>query len=130
MSQRPRHYFLAATGNPPEGPIKLGNIISLPRLADDPINQYTVPVASMPGMEVLEHNEKNHSFELSTSQGGQIGIWASFLQMLGVGGDVSVKKAAEGSEHWLCDNMQTLSSAFKVQSPASVAQDREARVVM
>lgn len=115
MSQRPRHYFLAATGNPPEGPIKLGNIISLPRLADDPINQYTVPVASFPGMEVLEHNEKNPSFDINHRKGGQIGIWASFLQMLGVGGDISVETATEGGESWLCDNMQTLSFTPKLE---------------
>lgn len=110
MSQRPKHYFLAATGNPPEGPIRLGNIISLPRLADDPINEESVPLSAVPGMKVVEHNEPNYTLDLDKSIASHAGVWASFLQtVVGVGGDITAEVARETSEHWHCANLQTLS---------------------
>lgn len=115
MSLRPKHYFLAPTGNPPEGPIQLGNIVSLPRLVDDPLNEEQVALSTVAGMDVIEHNEPNYSLDINTKKGGHIGIWASFLlQVLGVGGDAKAQLEGEVSEQWQCTNIQTLSFTPKL----------------
>lgn len=109
MTARPKHYFLAPTGNPPEGPIRLGNIISAPRLVDDPINENYVPLSCMP-METFLHNETNYKFQMGLSEGGSVGIWASFLQLvLGIGGQGAIESLDEDSEQWACENLQTIS---------------------
>ncbi|KAM0437652.1 hypothetical protein ACHAPT_002016 [Fusarium lateritium] len=113
MAARPKHYFLAPTGNPPEGPIRLGNIISVPQLADDPINEDHFPLSSVP-MDVIEYNEPNYKFDISLNKGGHVGIWASFLQMLGLGGEVTVEGLDENSEEWTCENLQTISFTPKL----------------
>ncbi|KAM0355074.1 hypothetical protein ACHAPU_000931 [Fusarium lateritium] len=105
MTTRAKSYFLAPVGNPPEGPIRLGNIISAPAFADDPINEEYLPLNSEPA----EHNQPNFNFGISASNDGFVGIWASFLQTLGVGGDLTFEWSRETSEKWAFENLKTLS---------------------
>ena len=108
MSTQTKHYFLSPIGNPPEGPIRLGNIISTPALADDPLNEEHMSLSSVP-MDIVEHNEPNYTFEMSTTKSGNVGIWASFLQLLGVGGDITVDWSRDTNQAWACDNLKTIS---------------------
>ncbi|KAF4989033.1 hypothetical protein FGRMN_9405 [Fusarium graminum] len=110
MATREKSYFLAPIGTPPEGPIKLGNIVSAPAFADDPINEEHLPLSSEP----VEHNQFNFNFGMDVSNDGFIGIWASFLQMLGVGGDLTFEWSRETSEKWACENLKTLSFTPKL----------------
>lgn len=94
MGPRPKHYFLAPIGNPLNGQIKLGNIIALPRLADDPINENHVSLSSVP-MEITEHNEYDYTFNVNAKSGGRIGIWASFLQTISLKAEATITKCLE-----------------------------------
>ncbi|WZH47036.1 hypothetical protein QYS62_008174 [Fusarium acuminatum] len=113
MSMREKNYFLAPIGNPPEGPIRLGNIVSGPAFADDPINEEHLPLGSV-AMEVSKHNQTNFAFDMSMSKDGFVGVWASFLQVLGIGGDVTFEWSREHSEKWACDNLKTVSCSPKL----------------
>lgn len=131
IMSRPKHYFLAAIGNPPEGPIRLGNIISLPRLADDPINEESVPLSAVPGMKVVEHNEPNYTLDIDKSATSHAGVWASFLQtIVGVGGDVSAEAGRETGEQWRCTNLQTLSFTPKLDYIVRCLEDEGVRHYM
>lgn len=131
MSQRPKHYFLAASGSPPEGPIRLGNIVSLPRLADDPINEESVPFSAIPGMEVVEHNEPNYTLDLDERRVRRGGVWASFLQtVMGIGGDAMAEATRETGEQWRCTNMQTLSFNPKLSYIMRCLEDEGVRHYM
>ncbi|KAF5535708.1 hypothetical protein FPHYL_13141 [Fusarium phyllophilum] len=107
MATRQTSYFLAPIGNPPEGLIRLGNIISTPALADNPINEKNFLPTEM---EVVEHNQTNFTFDRSVKKDRSFGIWASFLQTLGIGGDVIVDWSTEHSEQWACNNLKTFAA--------------------
>ncbi|KAL7911732.1 hypothetical protein GGI35DRAFT_297162 [Trichoderma velutinum] len=113
MMPRPKHYFLAPIGNPVNGQIKLGNIIALPRLADDPINENHVLLSSIP-MEIIEHNEYDYTFNVNMKRGGRIGIWASFLQTIGLRGEATIGDSRQHSEQWAFEKLQTISFAPKL----------------
>lgn len=113
MGPRPKHYFLAPIGNPLNGQIKLGNIIALPRLADDPINENHVSLSSIP-MEITEHNEYDYTFNLNAKSGGRIGIWASFLQTIGLKAEATIEDSRQHSEQWAFEKLQTISFAPKL----------------
>ncbi|KAG8670925.1 hypothetical protein FPOAC2_04265 [Fusarium poae] len=107
MSNREATYFLAPVGNPPEGLIRLGNIISAPAFVDDPINEEYIP-PSEASLEVTEHSHENFQFDISARHDGLAGIWASFLQTLGIGGDMTVHWSKECSEKWSCEKLTTI----------------------
>ncbi|KAF4984484.1 hypothetical protein FZEAL_332 [Fusarium zealandicum] len=60
-------------------------------------------------MSVIKYNEPKYKFDIGVSKGGHVGIWMSFLQMLGLGGDLNVEGSNERGEEWTCENMQTIS---------------------
>ncbi|KAL6818314.1 hypothetical protein GGI42DRAFT_309765 [Trichoderma sp. SZMC 28013] len=113
MGPRPKHYFLAPVGNPLNGQIKLGNIIALPGLADDPINETHVSLSSIP-MEITELNEYDYTFNVNTKSGGRIGIWASFLQTIGLRAEATLEDSRQHSEQWAFKKLQTISFAPKL----------------
>ncbi|KAF4447968.1 hypothetical protein F53441_8559 [Fusarium austroafricanum] len=122
MSTRQTSYFLAPVGNPPEGPIRLGNIISTPVLADDPINEEYLPPGEA-SMEVIEYNQTNFTFDMSVKNDRSFGIWASFLQTLGIGGDATVDWSKERSEQWTCENLKTVSFSPKISYVSQCLKD-------
>ncbi|SCO50254.1 uncharacterized protein FFMR_10209 [Fusarium fujikuroi] len=107
MGTRQTSYFLAPNSSPSEGSIRLGNILSTPALADDPINEGHFP--PQVSMDVIEHNQNNFTFGMSAKNGRSFGVWASFLQTLGIGGDAIVDWSKEHTEQWACENLKTLS---------------------
>ncbi|KAF5253480.1 hypothetical protein FANTH_1551 [Fusarium anthophilum] len=108
MATRQTSYFLAPISNPPEGLIRLGNVISTPALADDPINLGNSP-PSESSLKVIEHNQTDFTFDMAVRSDRSFGIWASFLQTLGIGGDIIANWSEEHSEQWACENLKTLS---------------------
>ncbi|RGP70043.1 hypothetical protein FSPOR_4335 [Fusarium sporotrichioides] len=119
MSARQTSYFLAPVGNPPEGPIRLGNIISNPVFADDAINEEYRP----PTTELIEHNQPSFTFEMSVKNDRSFGVWASFLQTLGIGGDATVDWSKERSEQWACGNLKTVSFSPKLSYISECLKD-------
>jgi hypothetical protein len=88
---------------PVNGSIELGNIITLPRNADQPLNSPPIPI-DRAVMEVFEHEAENYSVTVNKITSGTIGIWASFLiQILGIGGDAG----NASKEEWKCDTLKT-----------------------
>ncbi|KAH7480522.1 hypothetical protein FOMA001_g8918 [Fusarium oxysporum f. sp. matthiolae] len=122
MATRETNYFLAPVGNPPEGPIRLGNIISTPALADNPINEEYFP-PSEASMEVIEHNQTKFTFDMSVKNDRSFGIWASFLQTLGIGVDATVDWSREHSEQWTCDNLKTVFFSPKISYVSQCLKD-------
>ncbi|KAF5586165.1 hypothetical protein FPCIR_8016 [Fusarium pseudocircinatum] len=108
MATRQTSYYLAPTSNPPEGLIRLGNIISTPTLPDDPINLENLPPSEW-SLKVIEHNQTNFTLDMAIRSDRSFGIWASFLQTLGIGGDVIADWSEEHSEQWACENLKTVS---------------------
>ena len=107
-SERRKFYFLAPTRETPvNGPIKLGNIITLPRNADEPLNSPPIPT-NRAVMEVFEHETEKYSVTIDKTMSGALGIWASFLtQILGLGGDVDGESGNADKEEWKCDTLKT-----------------------
>ncbi|KAF5657242.1 hypothetical protein FCIRC_13335 [Fusarium circinatum] len=108
MATRQTSYFLAPISNPPEGLIRLGNIISAPASADDPINLINYPPGEW-SLKVIEHNQTNFTFHMAVKSDQSFGIWATFLQTLGIGGDVIADWSEEHNEQWTCENLKTVS---------------------
>ncbi|KAF2492478.1 hypothetical protein BU16DRAFT_564930 [Lophium mytilinum] len=99
-------YFLAPTRTcPPEGPIRLGSIISSPSLPDEPINTMPLPLEAS---AIHTHNQTNWTSCHAKTKSGRIGVWGSFLQfVVGAGGDVSVGWKNEDSQLLMAKNMCT-----------------------
>lgn len=101
-----KFYFLAPTrDNPPDGPIALGNIISDPAYADEPINEVHIKIDPK---DTIEHNEKNYRFTRDKTTGGRLSVWVSFLmQVLGIGGDVGLTASEGTNDEWTCQTLKT-----------------------
>jgi hypothetical protein len=100
-------YFIAPTrDSPPDGPIQLGSIISIPSEADEPINR-NAP-SQIPEASIFKHEERGYSFTKDRTTGGRLGIWASFLmQVLGIGGDIGVNASNGRNDEWACTTLKT-----------------------
>jgi hypothetical protein len=107
-SLRKKFYFLTpVTEFPPDSIIKLGSIISHPRLVGEPINHS--PVAPQSFFEnVMVHNDPNSYVTVDRSRGGHLSIFAEFLANIGINGEVKGDKSSSGQEQWFFENLQTI----------------------
>ncbi|OCK74489.1 hypothetical protein K432DRAFT_386781 [Lepidopterella palustris CBS 459.81] len=97
---RPKFYYLVPTTDvPPGGPIRLGSLVSVPRLVADPINENPVPPESF-AEKVFVHTAANQTVNISKNVGGHAGIFGEFLQSLGIGGTVEGEASNNHSEEW------------------------------
>ncbi|KAF2140460.1 uncharacterized protein K452DRAFT_273014 [Aplosporella prunicola CBS 121167] len=79
-------WFLAPRAYPPNGPIKLGNIITDPQFLDEPLSSTLEPLPS--SEEVITYEEQDFKFRNIISHSRRVGILTSFLQsILGLGVD-------------------------------------------
>ncbi|KAI4267050.1 MAG: hypothetical protein LQ337_008547 [Flavoplaca oasis] len=106
MSGEHKTYFLAPTrDSPPGGPIALGSIIASPQDAEMPItpalpiNQSVMPIAS--------HEETDWKLILEKHKGGSIGLWGSFLLVMGAGGDVGFTHGIIDVRTYQFDRLET-----------------------
>ena len=97
MANPSRTYILAPTrDSPPEGPICLGNIIASPKDPEEKENQ-------RPPRERLGDNQTYNARKSGWSDIGTArhtvegGFFASFLSVLGIGGEASLKHAGSSS---------------------------------
>ncbi|KAI4253592.1 MAG: hypothetical protein L6R42_007527 [Xanthoria sp. 1 TBL-2021] len=106
MSGERKTYFLAPTrDSSPGGPIALGNIIASPQQAEMPI---TAALPIDPNvMPVSRHEESNWKLMLEKHRGGSIGLWGSFLQVLGAGGDVGFSHEVSDTRTYQFDRLET-----------------------
>ncbi|KAF2460201.1 hypothetical protein BDY21DRAFT_369266 [Lineolata rhizophorae] len=90
---------------PPEGPIKLGNVVASPLIPDEPINENPAPPIET---SIYEHNDRNWTLERVKTGKGSVGIWTSFLApILGVGADVGTSWDNDCGQEWRCKNLCT-----------------------
>lgn len=106
MSGERKTYFLAPTrDSPPGGPIALGNIIASPKQAEMPITA-ALPI-DQNVMPVERHEESNWKLMLEKHRSGNIGVWGSFLQVLGAGGDVCFGHQVSDTRTYQFDRLET-----------------------
>ena len=106
MSKERKTYFLAPTKEcPPSGPIVLGSIITSPRLAELPLA--TVLPIDEAVMPISTHVEKNWELMLEKHRNGTVGVWGSFLQALGAGGDIGLSCEISDSSTFHFDRLET-----------------------
>lgn len=104
-SARVKSYFLSPiTTIPPEGPIRLGNIIEDPNYVQEPINYSPAPPASA-GEKVYLHNAANSTVALNASKSFALGLFAKFQQLLQ--GKIGGKTSSSVEETWSFNNLQT-----------------------
>ncbi|KAI4188542.1 MAG: hypothetical protein L6R41_002057 [Letrouitia leprolyta] len=106
MREERKTYFLAPTrDSPPSGPIALGNIIASPKLAEMPITS-ALPI-DRTAMSIERHEENNWKLMLEKHRSGSIGLWGSFLQALGAGGDIGISREVSDSRTYEFDRLET-----------------------
>lgn len=87
MSNRVFYYFYAPTWDyPPDGPIKLGNVLMSIKTAENPL--FTAPLPSEE--EVFSRNKNDVEYSVEKLRGGKFSILTKFLSFLGVGVDASI----------------------------------------
>lgn len=105
---RPKFYYLTPTSEVlPDGPVTLGSIISQPRMVNEPINDYPVPPLSF-SEKVYLHNTTDHTVTVNSNSEGHLGIFAQFLQSLGINGNIEGERASNDSEEWTFEQLKTI----------------------
>ena len=107
MANAIKTYFLAPTWDyPPNGPIALGNIIAKPSNPAQPLNatdRLPIPINSL-----IEPTFKTDwEWVKDKLREGKIGIWARFLEALGIKVDVGVSYDGSNDETYAFDRMET-----------------------
>ena len=104
MMNKSYYYFLAPNFDyPPDGQIVIGNIIPHPSAPDDPIN--VAPPQAIPKVtEVAKGHWRSDGGAQRSVSGG---IFAQFLQLVGFGGDVSLRHHRTSSLSYEVDSMIT-----------------------
>jgi hypothetical protein len=126
VAKQKKYYFLAPTrNNPPDGIIKLGNIIESTSLADSPLNAANLTISAS---DISIHNEYNWSSRRSRGTDGKVGIWASFLQFfVGLGGDISASWDNEKTSDIFCKQLATLEFKPSKEFIKNAVNDEEVR---
>ena len=97
MANRIKSYILAPTlESPPEGAILLGNIIASPDAPEVNLNK-RIPNQCMENMKILEAHKRGWKNEQGAHHNISGGVFAQFLQMIGLGGDID--GGHRGSSH-------------------------------
>lgn len=106
MSNITKTYFLAPSWDyPPNGPIKLGNIISSPLKAAEPLN-----IATCKDPEEVDLNPPfkiGVTWSKEKQRAGKFGVWTEFLSFLGFGVDVGTSYDTQIEETYAFDRMDT-----------------------
>jgi hypothetical protein len=88
MANHVFYFFYAPTWDyPPEGPIKLGNVITSTKKPERPL--YTAPLPT--NSEVFSSEKSHVEFSKEKLRRGKFSILTKFLSILGVGVDIGAK---------------------------------------
>ncbi|KAF9774412.1 hypothetical protein IL306_007594 [Fusarium sp. DS 682] len=104
MANREFYYFYAPTWDyPPDGPIKLGNVISSVKKPHRPL--INSPPTENAGVYKTEKNKVQYTREKLRS--GKFSILIKFLSILGFGVDVGAEVERSNEETFLFENLET-----------------------
>lgn len=99
-------YFIAPTYSAaPNGPIRLGNIISNPATPDEAINKSPVNLPS--NVALYCSTVKNWKWENFESSSQRAGVFLSFLQILGLGVEAGTEHGRANVTAYSCDELET-----------------------
>jgi len=122
---RPKFYYLTPTSEVlPNGPITLGSIISQPRGVNEPINDYPVPPESS-AEKVWLHSATKNSVTVERNSEAHLGLFATFLQSLGINGSVEGKRSNNDSEDWTFDQLKTVWFTPSIEYVKKSLEDRD-----
>ncbi|MCJ1443063.1 MAG: hypothetical protein MMC23_003560 [Stictis urceolatum] len=89
---------------PPDSPIFLGSIISKPSLPESSLNSTARPsIASA----IYSSHKTNWELVRTRAFEGRLGIWAEFLQLSGLGGDLGGEISRNSERGWKFERMDT-----------------------
>lgn len=92
MANEIKNYFLAPSWDyPPNGPIALGNIVEAPDEIVPPLYAHTPTDTDPP---VIASSKYGVDWSRAKSNEGSFGVWAKFLQFLGLGVDVGANSTS------------------------------------
>lgn len=99
-------YFLAPTRDaPPNGRIALGNIIADISEPENSINECNPPI--LPSNAIYTSIATNWRSEKSRSRDRKGSVWAGFLQVLGVGGELNITRNNSQTDAYEFDKLTT-----------------------
>lgn len=99
-------YFLAPTRNTtPAGPIFLGSIIKSPRSPELSLNGKSSPL--LKELEIFEDPALDSTVQMFKTGEGKAGIWAQFLDGVGIGGEISGSRESVDTATYKFDELLT-----------------------
>ena len=105
MERRKSYYLAPTTEYPSSRPIALGSVISSPTSAESPIDApLPIDVTAMP---IQEYIERDWKLLLEKHKSGSIGLWGSFLQFLGAGGNIEYGYSTSEANEFRFDSLET-----------------------
>lgn len=107
MERRKSYYLAPTTEYPSSRPIALGSVVSSPTSAESPIDA-PLPIDNT-AMPIQEYIERDWELLLEKHKSGSIGLWASFLQFFGAGGDIAYGYSASEANEFRFDSLETRS---------------------
>lgn len=106
MSNAVKTYFLAPNWDlPPGGPVVLGSIIANPRKPERSLNKSKQ--VTIPSNNILTSYKSNWQATRVELRASRVGIWASFLQLVGIGGDIDFNHKHDTNEVYKCERLET-----------------------
>ncbi|KAI1161996.1 hypothetical protein F5B18DRAFT_415186 [Nemania serpens] len=103
---RKKHYFLPPVPDVPvDGPIRLGSIVTGPKLVFEPVNNYTVNPSSC-FEKVYVSNSGPASLALGKANKKNIGLFAELPAI--VTASISADYGADAEERWSFENLRTI----------------------
>lgn len=106
MAGARKTYFLAPTRDcPPSGPIAIGSIITSPLSPEMPLNP-PLPI-DRNLMPMSKTHEANWKISLEKYKNGSVGVWSSFLQVLGAGADASFSWDISSTNAYQFERLET-----------------------
>ena len=106
MGGERKTYFLCPTrDNLPLGNIALGNIIASPALVELPVSS-ALPIEHSI-MPISRYEETSWKLMLEKQRSGSFGLWGSFLQILGAGGDINFIHEVYDTSMYQFDRLET-----------------------
>jgi hypothetical protein len=103
MSEPVNTYFLCPNFDTPPEAIALGQVITDPADPTDALNVHDLE----PPRDTFYNIKRNWESDIRQVREGRVDVFAKFLQVLGIGGDISFKSPMGEGAAFLCDELQT-----------------------
>jgi len=101
----PKTYFLVPHYDfPPDGPIRLGSLILDPQEPGESINEGKIVEITSP---IYTSNKENWEQSIELSTNGRMGLWASCVNLFGLGGNFDASCDATTVQHYQFRDLET-----------------------